>query len=67
MSKFRWFLLQLILRKEEKETMIMIYYSLIVEGVKKYSEIPKHLKRIRTKVKELLIRMDYEELIDEQE
>lgn len=48
--------------KEEKD-MALVYVSLIIKGLKKYSQVPAPLKQ---QVKEYLIALELEYLIDEE-
>lgn len=50
-----------LLRKEIKE-MAVIYVTLIIKGLRTYSSIPVTVKE---KVRELLVALEMEELIDE--
>ena len=54
-------LLFLILRKEV-ETMAVIYATLIVKGIKTYTQVPE---KIKPQVKQILIDLECEELIEE--
>ena len=47
---------------KEVTTMAMVYVSLIIKGKKTYSQVPKTLK---AQVKEILIDLELEYLIDE--
>lgn len=48
---------------QEEKDMAVVYVSLIVKGLKKYSQVPAPLKN---QVKELLIALELEYLIDEE-
>lgn len=50
--------------RKEVENMAAIYVQLIIKGRRTYSSVPKV---IRPKVRELLIDLELEELIDEEE
>lgn len=50
-----------LLRKETKD-MAVIYATLIVKGVKNYSDVPE---RIKDQVKQVLIDLECEHLINE--
>ena len=54
-------LLFLLLRKEV-ETMAIIYATLIVKGKKTYAQVPE---KIKPQVKQVLIDLECEELIEE--
>lgn len=47
---------------QEEKDMAVVYVSLIIKGLKKYSQVPAPLKN---QVKELLIALELEYLIDE--
>lgn len=62
MSKFLLWLLLLISSKEEKEMIAMVFVSLIIKGKKKFHEAPIGIKE---QVRQILIDLDLEDLIDE--
>ena len=61
MSTFKWFLFKLLFKKE-MTTMAELYATLIIKGVKTFSQVPKTLK---DKVRAILIALEMEELITE--
>ena len=61
MSAFKWFIFKFIFRKEYV-TMAELYATLIIKGVKTFSQVPKTLKE---KVRNILIALDLEELCEE--
>lgn len=60
-NKLRLFLVKILLRKEEK-TMAKVYATLIIKGKLKFSEVADTQKE---KVRQVLIDLECEELIDE--
>ena len=52
----------IIISSTEEEKMAVIYVALIVKGKRKYSQVPN---RIRDQVKQFLIDLELENLIDE--
>lgn len=60
MSKFKFWLLNTIFRKDKK-VMVVIYATLIIRGSKTLSEVPT---TIRDKVKQMLIDLDCPELAE---
>lgn len=61
MDKFRLFLVKILLRKDEK-TMAKVYATLIIKGKLKFSEVAPTQKE---KVRQILIDLECEELIEE--
>lgn len=59
-----WSLIKVFIIKKEREDMAVIYVALIVKGKRTYSSVPA---RIKPQVKQMLIDLDLEELIDENE
>lgn len=59
-----WSLIKLFVIKKEREDMAVIYVALIVKGKRTYSSVPA---RIKPQVKQMLIDLDLEDLIDEEE
>ncbi|MDD6715708.1 MAG: CD1375 family protein [Firmicutes bacterium] len=59
-----WSLIKLFIIKKEREDMAVIYVALIVKGKRTYSSVPA---RIKPQVKQMLIDLDLEDLIDEEE
>lgn len=54
-------LLTILFKKEENE-MVTIYVALIIKGLRKYSSVPETIK---AKVRQMLIDLELEDLIDE--
>ena len=52
----------IIISSKEEEKMAVIYVALIMKGKRKYSQVPN---RIRDHVKQLLIDLELDNLIDE--
>ena len=61
-SKLRWLLLCLLLRKEEKEMLAMLWAQKIILGKKTFAQVPAKLKE---QVREILIESGCEDLIIE--
>lgn len=61
MSRLALFLCGFLLRKEEGE-MVAIYVALIIKGKRTYVQVPERLK---AQVKQMLIDLDLEELMQE--
>lgn len=61
MTCIKLLILKLLFKKEE-ETMAMVYVSLIIKGKKTYKQVPDTLK---PQVKQILIDIDCEDLIEE--
>ena len=61
MRNFILWLLTLLLKKEAKD-MAVIYVALIIKGKKTFEQVPDRLKE---QVRQLLIDLELEELIDE--
>ena len=59
-----WSLIKLFIIKKEREDMAVIYVALIVKGKRTYSSVPA---RIKPQVKQMLVDLDLEDLIDEEE
>lgn len=59
-----WSLIKIFIIKKEREDMAVIYVALIVKGKRTYSSVPA---RIKPQVKQMLIDLDLEDLIDEEE
>ena len=59
-----WSLIKLFIIKKEREDMAVIYVALIVKGKRTYSSVPA---RIKPQVKQMLIDLDLEDLINEEE
>lgn len=62
MRKIIWSLFILIMNKEDKEMVAMLWVTRIVAGKKKFSDVPRLLK---DQVREILIEADLEYLIEE--
>lgn len=59
-----WSLIKIFIIKKVREDMAVIYVALIVKGKRTYSSVPA---RIKSQVKQMLIDLDLEDLIDEEE
>lgn len=65
MNRFIWFMINLLLllmNREDKEMMAMLYAQQIMLGKKTYSQVPTKLKE---QVKEILIDSGCEDLVTE--
>lgn len=58
LCRIKLFILRLLLRKEE-QTMAEVYATLIIKGVKTFSQVPDKLK---PQVKEILIALECEDM-----
>lgn len=61
LNNIRLFIFKIMFKKEE-QTMAEVYATLIIKGVKKFSEVPA---TIQPKVREVLIALDMGELATE--
>ena len=61
MTAVRSWLINLLIGKEVKEMIAVIYASLIIKGRKKFSDVPAS---IREQVKQILIDLDCAELAE---
>lgn len=59
----REWLMDLLLNREEKDMIAMLWAQKIIYGKKKFSEVPAKLK---DKVREILVESDLEELTKEE-
>lgn len=60
----RELIIDLLVKKEEKEMVAMLWAQRIIYGKKNFSDVPLKLKG---KVREILIESDLEELVKEEE
>ena len=61
-NKLRLFIIGLLLRKEEKEMLAMLWANQIILGKKTFAQVPAKLK---AQVREILIDLGCEDLIEE--
>lgn len=62
MNKIRLWIISLLLRKEEKEMLAMLWANQIILGKKTFAQVPVKLKE---QVRQILIDLGCEELIEE--
>lgn len=61
-NKIRLFIIGILLRKEEKEMLAMLWANQIILGKKTFAQVPAKLKE---QVREILIDLGCEDLIEE--